>query len=295
VDLATLRRYIDWGPFFIAWEMKGKYPAILNDLEKGETARNLFEEANALLDRIEAESLLRAHAVAGLFRAASTGEDLVVYGEDGAPSATLHALRQQTAKTPGKPNRSLADFVAPEGSGLTDHLGAFVVTAGDGLDALVAAFEADHDDYHALLAKALADRLAEATAEWLHEMVRRELWGYASDEALSNDDLIRERYRGIRPAPGYPAQPDHTEKPALFRLLDATEHAGVTLTEHLAMAPAASVCGLYLAHPEAAYFNVGVLGRDQVEAYARRKGLPVAEVERWLAPALGYDPEPVPA
>jgi 5-methyltetrahydrofolate--homocysteine methyltransferase len=203
--------------------------------------------------------------------------------------ATFHGLRQQTQKTPGKPNRSIADFVAPAASGARDYMGAFVVTAGDGLDALVAAFEAEHDDYHALMAKSLADRLAEAAAEWLHERVRKELWGYAPDENLTNEDLIRERYRGIRPAPGYPAQPDHTEKITLFELLDASRATGVTLTEHLAMAPAASVCGLYFAHPEAEYFNVGVVGRDQVEAYAARKGMSVEEVERWLSPNLGYE------
>jgi 5-methyltetrahydrofolate--homocysteine methyltransferase len=292
LNLGALRRYIDWGPFFIAWEMKGKYPAILDDPEKGEAARRLFDEANALLDRIVDERLLRAHAVAGLFPAASTGEDVLVYADEERNEvvATMHGLRQQTAKTPGKPNRSLADFVAPEG-GPPDHLGAFVVTAGEGLDELVATFEADHDDYHALMAKALADRLAEAAAEWLHERVRKDLWGYAPDEDLSNEELIRERYRGIRPAPGYPAQPDHTEKIVLFDLLDASRHTGVALTEHLAMTPAASVCGLYFAHPEADYFNLGLLGRDQLEDYAARKGLSVEKVERWLSPNLGYEPE----
>jgi 5-methyltetrahydrofolate--homocysteine methyltransferase len=295
LNLAELRRYIDWQPFFIAWEMKGKYPAILDDPQKGETARKLLEEANALLDRIITEKLVRAHAVAGIFPAASTGEDILVYGDEdrGDVVATFHGLRQQTQKTPGKPNRSLADFIAPVASGEADYIGAFVVTAGDGVDELVAAFEADHDDFHALLAKSLADRLAEAAAEWLHERVRRELWGYAPEEHLTGEELIREAYRGIRPAPGYPSQPDHTEKVTLFKLLDATHHVGVTLTDHLAMIPAASVSGLYFAHPEASYFNLGVLGQDQVEAYAARKRLDSAEIERWLAPNLGYEREDV--
>jgi 5-methyltetrahydrofolate--homocysteine methyltransferase len=293
--LDELRETIDWTPFFIAWEMKGKYPQILDDAEKGEAARKLFDDANALLDRIIDENLLQAHGIVGLWPANADGDDVTLFADESREDvlATFHTLRQQTEKTPGKPNRALADFVAPTESGRGDYAGAFVVTAGHGLEDLVAEFEADHDDYHAIMAKALADRLAEAFAERLHERVRTDLWGYAPDEALSNDDLIRERYAGIRPAPGYPAQPDHSEKPPLFDLLGATERTGVGLTEHLAMTPASSVCGLYFAHPEAAYFNLGVLGRDQVEDYARRKGMPLPEVERWLAPALGYDPEPV--
>ena len=291
--LDELRGYIDWTPFFIAWEMKGKYPQILDDAKKGEAARKLFADANALLDRIIDEGLLRAHGVVGLWPANADGDDVILFPDDEREEvlATLHTLRQQTEKTPGKPNRALADFVAPRESGCGDYVGGFVVTTGHGLADLVAEFEADHDDYHAIMAKALADRLAEAFAERLHERVRTDLWGYAPDESLSNDELIRERYAGVRPAPGYPAQPDHTEKPLLFDLLGATECTGVGLTEHLAMTPAASVCGLYFAHPEAAYFNLGVLGRDQVEDYARRKGQALAEMERWLAPALGYEPE----
>jgi 5-methyltetrahydrofolate--homocysteine methyltransferase len=291
--LAELRETIDWTPFFIAWEMKGKYPQIFDDAEKGETARKLFDDANALLDRIIDEQLLQAHGIVGLWPANADGDDVTLFADESREDvlATFHTLRQQTEKTPGKPNRALSDFVAPVKSGRGDYAGAFVVTAGHGLDDLVAEFEADHDDYHAIMAKALADRLAEAFAERLHERVRTDLWGYAPDESLSNDDLIRERYAGIRPAPGYPAQPDHSEKPPLFDLLDATERTGVGLTEHLAMTPASSVCGLYFAHPEAAYFNLGVLGRDQVEDYARRKGIPLAEAERWLAPVLGYEPE----
>jgi 5-methyltetrahydrofolate--homocysteine methyltransferase len=291
--LDELRDYIDWTPFFIAWEMKGKYPQIFDDAEKGGAARRLFDDANALLDRIIDEKLLQAHGVAGLWPANADGDDIELYANEDRVEVltTLRTLRQQTEKTPGKPNRALADFVAPHASGRGDYAGAFVVTAGHGLEDLVAAFEADHDDYSAIMAKALADRLAEAFAERLHEIVRTDLWGYAADESLSKDDLVREQYAGIRPAPGYPAQPDHTEKPPLFDLLGATTRTGVGLTEHLAMTPAASVCGLYFAHPEAAYFNLGLLGRDQVADYARRKGMPQAEAERWLAPVLGYEPD----
>ena len=289
VPVATLREVIDWGPFFIAWEMKGKYPQILDDPERGAVARELFDEANALLDRIEAEGLLHVRAVAGLWPANADGDDLVLRTDGG--EVRLHTLRQQTEKTPGKPNRALADFVAPAASGRQDYVGGFCVSV-HGVAGLVRSFRADHDEYHAILAQVLGDRLAEAAAEWLHRLIRTDLWGYAPGEDLSNDDLIRERYRGIRPAPGYPAQPDHTEKRALFRLLGAEANAGTTLTEHLAMQPASSVCGLYFAHPEAAYFNVGALGRDQVEDYARRKGMAVDEAERWLGPALGYDPTP---
>ncbi|GIV58186.1 MAG: methionine synthase [Rhodothermaceae bacterium] len=290
--LEKLRRYIDWTPFFQAWELRGKYPAIFDDPEKGPVARKLFEDANALLDELIAGGLLTAHGVFGLFPASAVGDDIEVYtGEDRTEvAAVLHTLRQQAAKTPGRPNRALADYVAPKASGVPDYVGAFAVTAGHGVDALVARYEAEHDDYRAILVKALADRLAEAFAEHLHERVRKVYWGYAPDEAFTNEDLIAERYRGIRPAPGYPAQPDHTEKRILWDLLDAEANTGITLTESLAMMPAASVCGLYLAHPEAAYFNVGQLGRDQIEDYARRKGMPVAEVERWLAPRLNYTP-----
>ncbi|MDX1419411.1 MAG: methionine synthase [Rubricoccaceae bacterium] len=291
VTVSDLRSFIDWGPFFIAWELRGSYPQILDDPEKGEAARALLADAEALLDRIEAEGRLQPRGVAGLFRANAEGDDIAVAAEEGAPSALFHTLRQQTQKTPGRPNRALADFVAPAESGRADGLGAFVVTI-HGAERLAATFRAAHDDYRAILVQALADRLAEAFAEWLHLRVRRELWGYAPDERLSNDDLVRERYRGIRPAPGYPAQPDHTEKVTLFNLLDAERHTGVGLTEHLAMTPPASVCGLYFAHPDAAYFNVGPLGRDQVEDYARRKGVSVGEVERWLAPSLAYEPTP---
>ncbi|MDX1547157.1 MAG: vitamin B12 dependent-methionine synthase activation domain-containing protein, partial [Rhodothermales bacterium] len=290
--LEDLRGYIDWTPFFIAWELKGKYPRIFEDPAVGAEAKSLFDDANRLLDRMIREKLITARGVVGLWPANAAGDDLEVYASDDRADvrAVLHTLRQQTQKTPGRPNRALADFVAPKDSGVADYVGAFAVTAGHGVAELAAAFERDHDDYHAILAKALADRLAEAFAERLHALVRRDLWGYAPDEDLANEDLIAERYRGIRPAPGYPACPDHTEKRTLWELLDAERHTGITLTEHLAMAPAASVCGVYLAHPDAAYFDAGTFARDQVEDYAARKGLAVEDVERWLAPRLAYEP-----
>ena len=290
--LAEIRRYIDWTPFFQAWELRGKYPRILDDPKKGPEARRLFADANRLLDEIIAHGWLQAHGVVGLFPANSRGDDVLVFADEARREvrAVLHFLRQQTPKRAGRPNRSLADYVAPVESGRADYIGAFAVTAGHGLEELVARFERAHDDYQAILAKALADRLAEAFAELLHERVRRELWGYAPDERLTNEELIAERYRGIRPAPGYPACPDHTEKWTLWELLEVERHTGIQLTEHLAMHPAASVCGYYLAHPEASYFNVGHLGMDQIEDYARRKGMTVEEVERWLAPRLAYDP-----
>ena len=289
--VADLRAWIDWGPFFIAWEMRGaSFPQILDDETKGEEARKLYDDANALLDEIEAGGLLRPRGVFGLFRAQATGDDVRLADAEGGALATLHTLRQQTKKTPGKPNRALADLVAPAASGRQDHAGAFVVTV-HGAEALAAEARERHDDYRAIMVQALADRLAEAFAEFLHGTVRREAWGYAPGENLSTDDLVRERYRGIRPAPGYPAQPDHTEKVTLFALLGAREATGADLTEHLAMTPPATVCGVYLAHPEASYFNLGVVGRDQVEDYAARKGMPVEDVERWLGPVLAYEPQ----
>ncbi|HTG49319.1 MAG TPA: vitamin B12 dependent-methionine synthase activation domain-containing protein, partial [Gemmatimonadales bacterium] len=229
--------------------------------------------------------------VFGLFPAASVGDDIEVFGgpDRREPISVIHTLRQQMAKPPGRPNLALADYVAPRESGVPDHVGAFAVTTGHGLEALVAEFESGHDDYGAILAKALADRLAEAFAERLHERVRREFWGYARDEALGNADLVREAYQGIRPAPGYPACPDHTEKRALFDLLQVERSTGIALTESYAMTPTAAVSGYYFWHPDARYFGVGRIGRDQVEDYARRKGMPVAEVERWLSPNLGYE------
>jgi 5-methyltetrahydrofolate--homocysteine methyltransferase len=234
---------------------------------------------------------LTARAVFGLFPAAAVGDDIEIYGDDDRtePIATIHTLRQQMSKPPGRPNLALADYVAPRDSGVPDHVGAFAVTAGVGLDALVAEFASRHDDYNAILAKALADRLAEAFAERLHERVRREFWGYAHGESLDNTELIREAYQGIRPAPGYPACPDHTEKRTLFELLDVERRTGIALTESFAMTPTAAVSGWYFWHPEARYFGVGKIGRDQVEDYAHRKGMTVADTERWLAPNLGYE------
>ncbi len=292
VPIAEIVPYIDWTPFFQAWELHGKHPDLLDDAEVGEQARALLADAHALLERIEAERLLRPRAVVGLFPAAAVGDDVKVFG-DGDRSdvrAVVHGLRQQFEKK-GRENLCLSDYVAPEDTGLADWIGAFAVSAGHGVDELAAGFEAEHDDYSAILAKSLADRLAEALAELMHERVRTELWGYAPEESLDNEDLIRERYRGIRPAPGYPACPDHTEKRTLFSLLDAEGRADVHLTESCAMTPGASVSGWYFAHPGARYFGVGRVGRDQVEDYAERKGMSVEEAERWLAPSLDYDPE----
>ena len=289
VPLAELTPYIDWTFFFAAWELKGRYPAILDDPVQGAAARELHAHAVALLDEIVAGGRLTARAAYGFWPANADGDDIVLYDPaGGAELVRFHMLRQQEAHGDGRPSRSLADFVAPCGSGRTDHLGAFAVTAGIGVADLVQQYEQDHDDYRAIIVKALADRLAEACAEYLHARVRRE-WGYAPGESLSNADLIAERYRGIRPAFGYPACPDHSEKFALLDLLRAAD-VGITLTESAAMMPAASVSGLYFAHPEARYFTVGRVGRDQVACYAARKGVDVASVERWLAPNLAYDP-----
>ncbi len=290
--LDELVDYIDWTPFFRAWELAGTYPAILDDAKVGEAARQLFADAEAMLNRIVNEKWLAAKGVVGLWPANAVGDDVVLYEDDDrrdVPLRTVHFLRQQIAKSGGRPDYCLADFVAPRDSGRHDYLGGFAITAGIGIDAVVADFEKHHDDYSAILLKALADRLAEAFAERLHERVRREFWGYAADEALDNAALVGEAYRGIRPAPGYPACPDHTEKGPLFELLRAPEHAGITLTQSYAMWPTASVSGYYFAHPEARYFGVARVERDQVEDYARRKGMDVADVERWLSPVLGYD------
>jgi len=290
--LADLVPYIDWTPFFRTWEMAGSFPTILDDPAVGEQARQLLADAKALLDRLVRERLLTARAVVGLFAANAVGDDVELYadGDRRAVRAVVHGLRQQFEKPPGRPNLCLSDFVAPKASGLADFAGAFAVTAGIGLDRLCAAFEADHDDYGSIMAKALADRLAEALAEHLHQRVRRELWGYAPVESLENAALIAERYRGIRPAPGYPACPDHTTKGALFDLLGGSESIGITLTESYAMLPTASVSGWYFSHPDAHYFGLGRIGRDQVEDYARRRGMPLADAERWLSPNLAYDP-----
>jgi 5-methyltetrahydrofolate--homocysteine methyltransferase len=281
-DLAELRPYIDWTFFFTAWELKGRYPQILDHPRHGEAARELFEAANGLLDRIVADRSLSARGVYGFWPAWAEGDDVVL-----SEGPRFPMLRQQADHGDDRPSRSLADYVAPLDTGLSEHLGAFAVTAGIGADALAARFEADLDDYQAIMVKALADRLAEAFAEWLHERARRE-W-YESGPAMSEDELIAERYRGIRPAFGYPACPDHTRKATLFELLDAPG-AGIELTEHFAMTPAASVSGLYFAHPAARYFNVGRLGRDQVEDYAIRCGMDRREAETWLRPNLAYEP-----
>ncbi len=294
--LAELADRIDWTPFFQTWELAGHYPAILKDPLVGKAARELFDDARALLDQIVAKQLLRARAVVGFFPANAIGDDILLYSD---PTRTrtigqVHTLRQQHLKSGGKPNLALADFVAPVASGILDYVGGFAVTTGIGLDRLVAEFERDHDDYKSIMAKALADRLAEAFAERIHEQVRREFWGYAPGEALTTEDLIKEKYQGIRPAPGYPACPDHTEKGFLFSLLDATRLAGIELTENFAMTPTAAVSGYFFWRPESQYFGVGKIDQDQVEEYATRKGLPLAETERWLAPNLGYSPVPKP-
>ena len=291
--LEELVPYIDWTPFFQAWELKGSYPAIFEDSSVGEAAKKVFADAQVLLQRFVAERLVRARAVLGLFPANTVGDDdIEVYaGEDRSKVRTvLRGLRQQFEKGPGRPNLCLADYIAPKDSGKRDWVGAFAVTAGIGLDAVCAAFEKDHDDYSSILAKALADRLTEALAERLHERVRTEFWGYVPEERIDVAALVAERYRGIRPAPGYPACPDHTEKRTLFDLLDVPNTAGITLTESCAMLPAASVSGWYFAHPEAHYFGLGRIARDQVLDYAARKAMAPEEVERWLAANLAYTP-----
>ena len=289
--LGALVPFIDWSPFFHTWELKGRYPTIFEDATVGPKAKELHEDALRLLDQIIQRKLFTAKAAYGIFAAASIGDDIQLYTDESRkkPLTVIHMLRQQTEKPQGQPNLALGDFVAPEDSGRKDHLGVFAVTAGIGLDDLCRRFDKDHDDYNSIMAKALADRLAEAFAEYLHKQVR-EAWGYGKGEQLSNEDLIREKYRGIRPAPGYPACPDHTEKRLLFDLIQAEQHAGITLTESFAMLPAASVSGFYFAHPEAKYFAVGKIGKDQVEDYARRKGMDLRTVERWLGPNLNYEP-----
>ncbi len=289
--LATLRDVIDWTPFFHTWELKGVYPRIFDNEDYGSQARQLFNEANALLDRIVAEKLLTARGVYGFFRANATGDDIELYADEkrGKVFERLHFLRQQANREGSEPCRSLADFVAPKETGLPDHIGAFAVTSGIGLKELCDGFRSKHDDYNAIMAEALADRLAEAFAECLHKRVREE-WGYGRGECLSSVELIQEKYRGIRPAPGYPACPDHTEKGTIWRLLDAQKNTSMFLTESFAMWPGSSVSGLYFAHPESRYFSLGKIDRDQVVDYHQRKGMSVAEVERWLSPNLNYDP-----
>jgi 5-methyltetrahydrofolate--homocysteine methyltransferase len=285
-------------PFFNAWEFAGKFPDILRDPVVGEAASNLYADAQKMLKTLVEERWLQARAVVGFFPANTVGDDdISVYADETRlkPVVRLHHLRQQKSKPQDQAQLCLSDFVAPAHSGRADYIGAFAVTAGIGIDAHVARFEAAHDDYSSIMLKALADRFAEALAERMHERVRREFWGYAAEEQLDSTGLIREEYRGIRPAPGYPACPDHTEKAALWKLLDAERTAGITLTESFAMFPTAAVSGFYFSHPRSQYFGVGKIDRDQAASYAQRKGMRLAEAERWLAPILGYDPDSAPA
>ncbi|WP_139556977.1 methionine synthase [Methylotetracoccus oryzae] len=290
--LATLVPYIDWSPFFHTWELAGSYPKILDDEVVGEQARALWKDAQAMLEILVANDWLEASAAVGFFCANTEGDDIVLFTDESRTErlAVIHGLRQQAVKPPGQPNYCLGDFVAPISTGVADYLGAFALTTGHGIEQHLERFAAEHDDYSSIMLKALADRLAEAFAECLHERVRKVLWGYMADEHFSNEELIEEVYRGIRPAPGYPACPDHTEKATLFELLDAERVTGIALTESFAMMPASSVSGWYLAHPASRYFNVGKLGEDQVRDYAQRKGMPLAVMERWLAPNLAYEP-----
>ncbi len=291
-DLKVICKYIDWTPFFRTWEISGKYPAVLDDPKVGNEARKLFDDAQKMLKKIVEEGALQANGVIGLFPANSVdNEDIEIYKDDDRKHVvtTLHTLRQQAEKTNNQPYLALADYIAPKESGVKDYIGAFAVTTGIGADKLVKKYEQDNDDYNSIMVKAIADRLAEAFAEHLHERVRKEFWGYNEDENLSNEELIKEKYSGIRPAAGYPAQPDHTEKPIIFKLLQVEKNAGITLTESYAMHPPASVSGLYLAHPESKYFNVGKISKDQVLDYHKRKGMSIGETERWLRPILNYD------
>ena len=290
VPLETLREYIDWSPLFQVWEIKGTYPRIFDDAKHGAQARLVFDEANALLDRIVKEKLLTARGVYGFFPAAAVGDDVELYSDASRSTemARLHFLRQQANREGKESCRSLADFIVPKETGLKDSIGAFAVTAGIGLKELCEEFQKQHDDYNAIMAEALADRLAEAFAEWLHKRARKE-WGYGAAEKLSGTELLAEKYRGIRPAPGYPACPDHTEKATIWQLLDVEKNTGIQITESYAMWPGASVSGFYFAHPEARYFHVGKIGRDQVTDYAERKGMALAEAERWLGPNLNYE------
>ncbi|MDB5535458.1 MAG: methionine synthase, partial [Devosia sp.] len=296
-SLEELAKYIDWTPFFQTWELKGRYPAILQDEKQGEAARQLFADAQAMLKLVIDEKWFEPRGVVGFWPANAVGDDICLFTDESRKDelATLFTLRQQLSRRDGKPNIALSDFIAPVDSGKPDYVGGFVVTAGIEEVAIAEKFEQKNDDYSSILVKALADRFAEAFAEKMHERVRREFWAYAADETLRPEDLIGEPYRGIRPAPGYPAQPDHTEKTTLFKLLDAEKQAGVTLTESFAMWPGSSVSGIYLAHPESYYFGVAKVEHDQVLDYAERKGMDVAEVERWLGPILNYIPGPAVA
>ncbi|HCD51511.1 MAG TPA: methionine synthase, partial [Balneolaceae bacterium] len=291
IDIEEIRKFIDWSPFFRTWMLTGKYPAILDDETVGEQARELFDDANALIDSISEKKGLTLKAVYGLFPAVSKGESVSIFDPENDQKVleTFQFLRQQTQKRRGQNNSSLADYIAPEGSGKLDYFGAFAVTAGHGIEQILDTYRKENDDYNSILIKAVADRLAEALAEFLHYKVRTEFWGYDPAEKFDNERFIREDYTGIRPAPGYPACPDHTEKRKLFDLLNVEENIGISLTESFAMYPASSVSGFYFAHPEADYFSVGKIGKDQVEDYAKRKNWPTQEIEKWLKPNLGYD------
>jgi len=292
--LAELREFIDWGPFFTTWELKGRYPDILNNPATSEAARKLWADAQAMMDRLIQEQWLAANGVIGLFPANSVDDDdIELYADESRTKVltTLRNLRQQTEHRAGVPNRCLADFVAPKSTGLHDYVGAFAVTAGTGIEKKIAEFRKANDDYSAILLESLADRLAEAFAERLHQRVRKDLWGYAGDEHLDNNALIAESYKGIRPAPGYPACPEHSEKATLWSLLDPERNAGIKLTENFAMWPGAAVSGWYFSHPQSQYFVVGRINREQVADYARRKGWTLRQAEKWLAPNLGYEPE----
>ena len=291
-DLAELARYIDWTPFFQTWELKGRFPAILEDEKQGEAARHLWADAQAMLAKIIEEKWFRPRAVIGFWPANTIGDDIRLFSDETREQelATFFTLRQQLSKRDGRPNVALSDFVAPLGSGIEDYVGGFVVTTGFEEIAIAERFERANDDYSSILVKALADRFAEAFAERMHERVRQEFWGYAPDENFTNEELVSEAYGGIRPAPGYPAQPDHTEKDTLFRILDAEAQTGVTLTEGYSMWPGSSVSGLYIGHPDSYYFGVAKVERDQVRDYAARKGMEVTAVERWLGPVLNYVP-----
>jgi 5-methyltetrahydrofolate--homocysteine methyltransferase len=292
IPIEELHGYIDWTFFFHTWQLKGRYPQIFQDPVKGEEAGKLYEDAQTMLTRLSDEKWLRACALVGLFPANAIGDDINIYSDDKRSQVLtcLHNLRKQSHQPKGKYNQCLADYIAPESSARKDYIGAFACTAGIGIDTKLKEFEEEHDDYRAIMLKALADRLAEALAEWLHERVRKDFWGYAPDESLSNEQLIGEAYTGIRPAIGYPASPDHTEKDLLWALLSIEEYTGIWLTENKAMVPTASVSGLYFSHPQARYFAVGKLNQDQIEDYAARKGMPADDVERWLAPNLAYTP-----
>jgi len=291
-DLGELRDYIDWTPFFASWQMRKKYPAILSDTDLGEEATKLFNDAQTMLDQIISEKWLTAKAVIGLFPAnAIKDDDIEIYDDENRTSikAILRNLRQQNKKAEGKFNYCLTDFVAPKETSVEDYVGMFAVTTGIGIESHVKRFEESNDDYNAILLKALADRLAEAFTELMHEKVRKDYWGYAADEKLGNDDLIKESYKGIRPAPGYPACPEHTEKKTLWQILDVENQIGIKLTDSCAMYPAASVSGWYFSHPESRYFGLGMIDKSQVKDYADRKGMTLEETEKWLSPSLSYD------